>query len=348
MFIRSNCKIGKSFLRRLTGVQENFKIVEKVPVVDWNNCVNCTLYKTDANNGNNELLNYCMNFCKKCITYQEKITYYNESNRYLIPRDQERLSKSQIKQLILYHFLNVDRNGFIKNISEKELASYLGCTLKTVRANNIKFVKLNYILFARVSDDIINICLLDYKRYFLSSYDGGRGYLTMHKDLLDELLAIKNVNALRLEIRELIKFDDININAVEIKPASYSYVELKRFLPRYINYRRKIVSILNYKSNAFELKVTEKGIEFKLNSDYIVNRKELESKYTIALVDYLEENNILVDNKALDDLIQMSIQYDLNIVIDALNVVKKTYFANDIPIENLGGLVRHIIKEIAV
>lgn len=343
-------KVGKSFLRRVTGVQDNYKIVEKEEIIDWENCSECPMYKVlISNKGELDelILDHCKNNCKRCISYKEKTIYHNESNEFKIPKTRERLSKTQIKQILLYHFLGVDKNGVVKNINEKFLAKYLGCDIKTVRNNNERFVELNYIILGRVSDDTINIILVGYKDYYLNAYEGGRGYITIHKDLLDEFIKIDNVNTLRLEIRQLIKFDDLNIGTEDIKEASYTYKEIKRFLPDYLNYKGAIDNIVKQKSGAFDVTIKEKEIKFKLKDKYIgKNIKDIvnENNYAI-LMDYCGYEGILLTTKDEDDLLQMGLQYGIDSVMDALSIVNKNYFKKGIIVRNIGGLVRSIIKD---
>lgn len=338
MFLTNFARIGKSFIRCITGVQENYKKIEKTETKDLSICLDCPLFKSTSN----AHITYCQNYCNKPRIIKEKVIYYNEANRFHIPI-RERLSKLQLKQILLYHFLNIDNNGIVKNISTKEIAKFLNCSIKTVKNNNERLVKLNYILYSKISNDKFSIWLTDYKNYHLTQKEGGSGYITMSKELLINLININTVNSLRLELRKLIEFDDQNIQTDEVNSGKYTYQDIKRFLPKYLHYKGAIEDIINSGSNSFQTTIENNCITFKLKNEYNSEllRKDIINECEPLLNDYFNKFNF-IENEVID-ILQMSIQYGTEKIKNSLNEIYNNYILKNKHIYNLGGLIRKTI-----
>lgn len=345
MYMTNFAKIGKAFLRSITGVQQNFKEIKRVEVIDTSICKKCPF-----NNSNADIIQqYCKNYCQKAKTTKKIVTYYNESNRYHIPK-RERLSKSQIKQILLYHFLGVDKRGIVKNISTKKVAKLLGCTTRTVKNNNQRFIDLGYILYSKAFDDKFSILLTDYSKYHLTKKEGGTGYITMSKELLFELLKIDSVNSLRLELRKTIEFDDSNINTNLPRFGEYTYNEIKRFLPEYLHYKRAVNNVIENCSNCYDVIQDEKGIKFmlkdKYNPDILIDNiyEECEKNLYIHPI----TKSLYVNEEVQNNLYDLCIRYGIQTVNSALDYIYYNYVIKRIKITNIVGLARTIITRNAV
>lgn len=337
MYLMNFARVGKSFLRSITGVQENFKIVKEVSSTDLSVCFNCPFFE----NTSEVQSDYCHNYCNESKITKTETTYYNEGNRYHIST-RERLSKMQLKQILLYHFLGVDKNGVVKNISTKDIAEYLKCDIKTVKNNNRRFVELNYILYSESSSDKFTIWLTDYKNYHLAQREGGSGYVNMSKQLLSNLIEVDNVNSLRLELRNLIEFDNQNIQSDEVKEGKYTYRDVKRFLPKYLHYKGAIEEVINNGSNSFEIVMENNFISFKLKDNFNskILREDIISKCETSFDSYFDKFNF--DEDELIDIFQMSIQYGIDRIRESLDIIYEDYIVKSKYIHNLGGLVRTI------
>ena len=331
-------RIGKRLIRRMTGVQENYKKIEYIEELDYTPCQNCELNKLSCENNQ-----YCTEYCQKIRVKKEKVTYVNEANSFKIPSD-ERLSKSQLKQILLYHFLGIDENGILRNISISEIANILDCDEKTVKNNNKRLSELNYILHSKASSDTFSIMLVDYKNYHLRKNEGGTGYVNMTRDLFLELLNVKNVNALRIELRELIKFDDSNIGVETIEQGTYSMNDVKRFLPQYVRYEKAIKECLENGSGAFDVKLNKKELTFKLKDEYNpkILREKIFTDFEYAFDSYYEVFNFT--NNEVESLYSLCLQYGIDVVQDTLDIIYKDYVLKGIYIRNLGGLIRMQIR----
>lgn len=341
MILTNFARIGKTFIRSITGVQENYKKTERVRATDFSVCLNCSLFNGDVSH---HQIRYCKEFCNKPkeVVVKERTTYYNEANRFHIPV-RERLSKFQLKQILLYHFLNIDNNGIVKNISTRQIASFLGCNVKTIKNNNKRFIELGYILYSESSRDEFTVWLKDYKSYHLTVREGGGGYITMSKELLKNFTKISNVNSLRLELRNLIEFDNKNIESMKINKGEYSFRDIKRFLPNYLRNKSAIKRIIEKGSDSFIVKVKEKNIVFKLKDELNAKilRKNILENCQDSFVEYYSKFNLHQDN--LIDIYQMSVQYGVDRVKESLDKIYDDYVLNDKYIHNLGGLVRTFI-----
>ena len=119
-------------------------------------------------------------------------------------------SRSQILQFLMYHIL-CDSNGIVRSISDEEIAAKLGVTIKTVQNNNRYFISNNLICKSLKRDrNAYGVYIVDYKSYFKSKENYGRGYLQISDVVFTELLKIKPINELRLAIRELIYNNRVN------------------------------------------------------------------------------------------------------------------------------------------
>lgn len=358
--LKEVAKIGKSILIQLVGVQPNFKQLTYTTEIDENICESscCEIYKMKQGLMNSGLWNsddlisqlqetHC-NHCEKAKVTEKVVEYYNEKNKYKIPDIIDRLSKLQVKQFVLYHFLFVDKRGIVRNISTKEIASILGCTTKTVQVNNKRLTELNYIWVSNIDNDRFNLLLKGYNTYHLTAKEGGSGYLYMSKEMLSELLAISNVNTLRLEIRKLIKFDDNNIGATEPKPVTFTYKDISRFLPGYVNYRGIVEDILSQQSNAFTNIIRDDAIEFTIkeeyNSDVLIQVKGYEYFDKFGMLVEAESLTEVFSNEDIGDLVQMSFEYNFEIVFDAVKVVIENYIKQDKEVGSIGALVRQIVR----
>lgn len=357
-------KVGKNTMIKMTSLQNTYTSTNETDIFTSttvkrkeHSCANCVMYKkykeytltseykNSTEHEKNKVLKYFNRYCDEYCSKVENNTYATSNIKYHVGK-RERLSRLQLCQLLLYYALGPDEKGIVRNISEKEVASILGCTTRTIRNNNKRLIELNYLLLSWVSKNKYNVLLLDYESQHLTAQEGGRGYITMSNNLFMQLIKIKNVNSLRLEIRNLVKFDDQNVKRIKTRKASYTYKNIRAFLPSYINYQIIKNKIIKEASNIFHITKTNEGIIFTLKSEYNakLQKKKISKEYEKYFLNYCVNKNMVLSKKDYDDLIQMSFEYRFTTVIDALSIVYKNYYLKDVYIENYGGLVREIIE----
>lgn len=342
MKICNFARIGKAILKAATGVQRNHSILTTSQIINMKKCEAsgcslCTNHFSQDETKKLETKKFCLSHCPyKCI--DNKKSYINEGNSLKISK-YTRLSKLQLKQFVLFHFLWIDERGFIKNVNELDLAKKLKCSVNTVRNNNIALQEYGYIAFSRSSNETVSIFLLDYTKYHLESKKGGCGYITMPKNMLNELLSIKNVNTLRLEVRQILKDDDYQVKEIETE-VKLSFKEYSRLLPDYFKGKKSILNVLKPEmvSNLFQFKNDTNGFCFKLK-EFFNGKKQKETltnAYKKELEVFFIKQELVFDEKTQLDLLQMSVQYELELVKAAI-VKAKTFFDK---IDNIGGYIR--------
>lgn len=350
-------RIGKSIIARIVGLERNYKKIEISTIRDYSTCSkNCPFYKFKATQDNCPQNEYCKKHCEKVTKKIPSISYVNEKHHYNLKFVPAGMSKSQIKQFLYYHFLPIDDNGIIQYISTSQTASVLGCTEKTIKTNLDKFVDCNLLSYTKINSDLYTLYLPDYKKYHLSKYQGGTGYVQLAKEAFHEVLNINNVNALRLELRRILKFDndyikykDSDIDLDLDFCSTYTFEEIKRIMPDHINYRGAISDVLNKTSKIFDVTQQDSAITFKLKNEYNSHFLK-ESKYLNFKHEFYNfyNNETLISYpgpKVLEDLVQMSFEYGFKTVIEALHIYIKNYYNNNVVIKNVCGFIRTLIRK---
>lgn len=321
-------RIGKGVLTRCIGLQKNYKETIKTGVEkldeSQSGCFSCPIYKLKQ-----ELLLLNLSdeaariedMCHSCSTavWQQQYTfqYINEKNRYGY---QPRLKSNAIKLLLCYHFLQPDANGLIKDINLKDLSKILHCDIKTIQNNNAILSEYGYCYFSNSGwyNNHINILLPEYKSYHKSAAEGGRGYMTFNKNILDELLNMTDLNQIRLTIKGLLETDNQSASG-KAPQVKLSYTYLKGFLPRYC--KRGIIQQALSKLNdtILQIHADTEHVEFALlpECDGKKLRKQLQEEKHLEMKDYIQSLNDLFDS-AKDCLTQD--KENIDIALSTLNI----------------------------
>jgi hypothetical protein len=345
-------RIGKSIIAKVVGLERNYKKVEMITIRDYSICnSSCPFYKFKSSQ--NE---YCNKHCEKVVKKTPSISYINEKHHYNLQSVPTGMSKSQIKQFLYYHFLPIDDNGIIQYVSIHETATKLDCTEKTVRNNLDKFVDTNLLSYTKINADLYTLYLPDYKKYHLTRYQGGTGYIQLAQEAFHKILNINNVNSLRLELRRILKFDNDYIKVKDIDTYSdidfcstYTFDEIKRVMPDHINYKNIIQNTLNNTSDIFSVEQDDTTIKFKLkdeyNSQFLKESKYLNFKH--AFYNFYNSETLISYPRPeeLEDLVQMSFEYGFESVIEALRNYIQNYYNNNIVIKNVCGFIRTLIRK---
>lgn len=388
MELNSFARIGKGVISKAIGLQRNYTeiIVNGPDILDItaSKCQSCPFQEQAFAQGgaisDSLPCSKCMNAVYK-PSRKIKSIYINERNRYGY---QPTLKSTSIKLLILYHFLQPDGNGFIKNILIKDLAAKIDCVPSTIHACNKVLQRYGYCFFSASGsyDNCINVLLPEYKNYHKTAAEGGRGYITMSSDMLCELLSIKYLNPLRLNLKGILEVDNARVNgsgATVVSP----YKKLRGFLPRYCK-NNVIKTALESTSAILDTSFSDKGVVFKIKDAFSQRnmRKELLVLTQNNIEDYVSEINdnlekyrdatLKTDMEELDliksrlavqgiatstdipfislrltdyaDLASLSIQYNMHIVLDAIRQIYNCYIAEHKPIDNFGALARTFIR----
>ena len=96
----------------------------------------------------------------------------------------------------------------------------------------------------------------------LTAREGGSGYFTVSSSMMDTILSIKNVNALRLDLLWSLRSDDDSLHKKE--HSSFVIKELKNVLPSHMAYSNRIEFYKKDTPSLFLFSVDKKKITFSL------------------------------------------------------------------------------------
>lgn len=284
--------IGKSLLIQAVGIQENY-IEEVVTEIDTvlSGCSDC-VHSFEPEDSRS-----C--HCDKCPTkcFIKKKIYRNEKNRN---GNKHRLKSNAIKILIYLHFQAPDIRGIVKNVYLKDMAAAIDCDMRTLNKNIELLVEYGYISTTSTTCGTKNFLIDKYEDYFKTAEEGGRGYIVMNKELMEELLSLNNILALRLFIRNLVEIDSLNKSKDDapINVITKSYEEIRRNLPGYCK-KNIILKALNSKCDIFFIKKEEDRVTFSLNEEYIGKRKrkQLTKRYNYQFEKFINSFNESIRKK---------------------------------------------------
>lgn len=359
-------KIGKGTLIKALGIQQNYKIIDEQKQSFSDDCLKCYHYLLSDTTS-----------CSSCPHYKtcKQSVYINEKNKYGY---QHRLSGNALKLFLYYHFIGPDNNGIIKNISFSAVAEQLGCTTRTVENNHKQLIEYGYILSCSDANNekSVMVLLTDYKKYYASARNGGSGYLTISNDLFEELLAIKDVNSLRLTLRAILNCD----NKQNKMFVNKNYTELKRYLPRYFN--RHLIQKALENNNVLDIQVDDSKVLFLIKDKYngkevrektLFQNKEEIRRYIDRINEYfshynnnptvfsqllmaedinfeVEKINIPIvlecSEKDLDDLSLISLDSGLSELLDVITYIYQYYVILHDKIKSIGALARSTLNDI--
>lgn len=387
-------RIGKGVLSKAIGLQKNYsEQYSKGPDIlneNKSGCHNCPIHQakeTLRSLGLENAADQIHSQCKACSTsiwepsYISRVCYINEKNKYGY---QPTLKCNAIKLLLLYHFLQPDAHGFIRNVDLKELAKTVGCSLPTIISCNQILQTYRYCFTCEgISEGLINIYLPEYKDYHKTAAEGGRGYITMSSDMMGRLLEMTSLNTLRLNLRGILDVDNASYNSAKkepLAPVISSYQKLRRFLPRYCK-RNVIVKALEQNDSIFLLDFQDKAVTFTIREEFaqknirehmVADTAKVLVNYVDSLNDVLEEasgtgfsekkddlgrilSNFNIEQaekyptlslKLTDytDLASLAVQYNIHLVKEALGSIYSQFICQNRPIDSIGALARTYIR----
>lgn len=277
--MRGFANVGKAVLIQALGIQKNYKEEYVETQCFSTHCSSCQAYQ----------LNYTF-ACTGCpyAKHTKKVRYVNEGNQFGY---QKRLKGNALKLLLLYHFLEPDKNGILTHVSVKDAADLLHCSPKTIR-NNMRILNQYgyiYVCGDPESTQHHTIMLVDYKNYSKKAHEGGRGYLVLSRETFLTLTEETNLDSLRLQLRMLIECDSTASSALGEPMAKKTYTALRRYLPRH-NTRKSIQTAVEH-SSIFDIVFSPEDTIFTLRSQH--NAKPIKrlqmQQYQLMIETYLDE-----------------------------------------------------------
>lgn len=307
MKLNNFARIGKGVIIKSIGLQENYIEVyeegERKLDEQQSGCLFCPVYQAKCQMREVDVpdaLSFLKCQCEGCsqavYTTEYKIhkKYINEKNQFGY---QHTLKSYSIKLLLIYHFLQPDAYGMIKDVSIKGLAELIGCTTATIKASNKVLEEYGYcyICDSGLYDNHINVCLPEYKDYHKTAAEGGRGYITMSASMMEKILNIKGLNTLRLNLKGIIETDNAsfgNTENPEMSAATASYKKLRGFLPDYCK-RNVIIKALQRDSSIFNLEYQDTAVTFHIHPEFAQKnmRESMLANEEAGMKKYIENLN---------------------------------------------------------
>nr|DAV25125.1 MAG TPA: replication protein O [Caudoviricetes sp.] len=288
---------------------------------DYKKCsTNCPFYK------NRDVSLFCQ---KECV-------FVLSTSSIVKPRENV-LTYTQIKQLLFYNSTVFENNGVTIALSHKDVAKAINCSERTARDNINALIKAGYIVISSYNNSTYKVFIKDYHKYHQK---GNRGHLYLSNKCFKALIKIDNINTLRLALLGLVRLDDMRVSKDKNPSKELSYKVLINLLPSNITCPKQIVKIFAKAKELFKIIFKEDSISISFNKDIdsVAYAKNLNKNNKKALSKFLKRFGLDITNKDKDDLLQMSIQYNIHIVTNAFKYIK------DKNPEELGSYLRTVIR----
>lgn len=338
--------IGTGVMRSALRLQENFieyieeKHIEKLST----GCYSCEhACGSDA----------CVSCPNKVYETHLKKVYRNEKNRY---GSRKVLKRNAILLFMCLHFLNPDQAGHVY-VDIEDVAKLIGCDVKTIRNNLYLLNKHDYIILGRTEcPGYYQLFIKGYKDYFKKASENGRGYTTISKEFFQELLKVKDINSLRLILRNFLH--SIESGAKNLGRKERTYKEVKRELPKYVT-QKSIKETLSGHTFSKLFDVTEKkrtvfvNVKQDFNPAEITNRLRTECyNKVMSFIQNINNNRKMgklfaINTDEMADITNIALKYPMTAILKGLNEFYNDYIVQEQPVYNTGALLRTIIKSTA-
>lgn len=370
MRVHQFASVGKSALIKAVGITENYinqKLDEKS-----SGCFSCPYYieKMKLKEQSEKQQEIIDTFCSKCMHKVYIKEYINEKNRHGYAPS---LKSNAIEVFLFLHFCAPNEHGVVVDLHIPSVAKHLHCCDKTVHASLRKLERTGYILYTSAGErGYYNVVLLQYEDYFKSSAQGGQGYVTLPLSILDEMIAVKSLNTLRIYIREYINID-YKKNMEGHDTDTRLIRDLLRYLPRYCK-PHHVKDLVQQENNIYDVSLDDREVTFKLNSRFVgkeiktdliaENYKKIDlhiqeinkliHSYNDGALDaaelpgWLEKKPnqevftpvILLPNE-LNDVANLTWQYAYEIVLSGIHYIHMHFWRHEI--KNYGALLREVL-----
>lgn len=309
--------------------------------VDYTNCSPSCKYKNK-----NDIL-HCSSKCS-----QHKMRLLNnetldtphilcsEELSFDVP-SQKKLSKYQILQFLLYHYLPLTKEGEFKFALEKDIAEKLNCSVKTVKRNNTILQAFGLISFRYEDIGIFSVTIENYQDSFIKK---GKGGLAIPLNMFEEMLSFKSIDELRISLAVYKEHVSKASFYGEDYESTFPLRHFKKLLSKGKRYAKRIYSTIDKIKDLFFSKRKDRLVKIKLKDEF--NHKNYKNEFMEQalkeIMDILEENSsIKTTNKDIDDMIALSLQYGKDIVQKSLLEYLK---CPPLVPEKIGATIRNLIK----
>lgn len=377
MNFKPYAKIGKDALNRMLmahpNISENKEVMDVKYLIDLNNKCNCHCFKCPlVKAAIKEKERYCAEYCnsfKKYTWSDVEITddgVVVKSNKNLsFGSSSHRLSKLSLLFFISLHFCSsIDRNGIIKNLDFREIAEKLNCNVRSISNSAKSLVKYGFIWISKISTYKYSVKIVPYTTYHLTAREGGMGYLQITEDVLDKLISLKEVNYVRTTISIILDQDEarlkenkiqkkneteeenVSVDSTTIK-GKITLGEIRKRLPKYISYMQ-IINVINKDklNEMIDWELKDDKLYYSVKDKYNIDKykESIKEQYLIQISNYLNKSKVYSETIDKDDLLQMGLQYSIDVVLRYLPIAEEQILDQDYT-GNYCGFLRNIINQ---
>lgn len=289
-----------------------------------------------------------------------KKKYINEKARY---GNKPELKINALLLFMALHFLHPSTNGFVQ-MDREEIKDLLPLSDRTIQNNLRTLEKHGYISHTKGRyPGHYFIFISRYKEYFFKANRGGRGYITITRDIMQHLANMNDVNEIRLFLRLLIE-------SVQHGRAFDGYVErtfseFRYMIPGY-NTKARIEEWLNSPvfQAYFYINVKKYSVVFRARTNCdpnkIVNemRTDCEErvKKSVNNINKIEKDRedkgenpcyMVVTESEYKDISKVSLKFPMEAIENAIRYIHDSYNRKFIKIKNLPSLVRRCVEAIS-
>lgn len=323
MVTKQMIKLSKQLLLDLSSLKnaQDDSVNFKPEYRDYKKCsTNCPFYN------NRETSSFCQ---KECV--------FVLSTSSIVKPKENALTHTQIRQLLYYNSTVFENNGITIELSHKDVAKAIKCSERTARDNIKALVDAGYIVISSYNDNKYKVFIRDYHKYH---ENGNRGHLYLSDKCFKALTRIDNINTLRLALMGLVRLDDMRVSKVKDPSKELSYGALINLLPSNITCPKQVIKLFAKAKELFKMTFKSESVSISFNKemDSVTYANTLNKNNKKALSKFLKKFGLNVTDKDKEDLLQMSIQYNIHIVANAFKYIK------DRTPEELGSYLRTVIR----
>lgn len=260
-------------------------------------------------------------------------------------RRQAYITPLQSKLMLAYYYIS-NSNGVINLIEKKDIAKFVGCSVKSIDNCNYILAKYNLITVRKHSKNDLTILINDYEKMYSVN---GSGYLVLSTKLFKQLLGIRKLHEFRLALKVIVK-SDANLHFSNL--TKFSMDTLKAFLPAY---KRKASAISafadrilkTFKSGIIATPFANRQLLFTLDQGFEGKelRDSIKSSNKEKLESFIDNTKLVLTNEdeKINNLVDLSLEYSFNEILNLLGCLTQDILFME-P-SKFGGTIRNLLEE---
>ena len=213
--------------------------------------------------------------------------------------------KSSAIKLYMAMFFYCDSNGYAEELSYKELSEFIGVHQKTIKASLEALCNENYINYSKKNSRYFSTSINDYDKMYQVASSGGKGYITLSKEMLHDIVSVSGLNNLRCIIKVIFNaiYNQFK-SASKLAATKITFENMRKCLPHYVKpfiLREAISSVKTFFNNYSE---SYKEFIIVLDKKYQASalKEQLKADGKLRIPKLVDKLNILTDriNKDID------------------------------------------------